>query len=178
MLISKAGVRSEQGFTLIELAMVLLVLGIAMAMVMPRFSGTLERQQMRRTVNAVRGYVRLLHARAAFEKREYHLVFDLEKQVMAACYKENRDSACYLVQSRELRQYEFPDAVYVLDVISPQGEKTTEGAAVTRFYPTGVAERSVIHLGTAHNQRTTLVIEPFGGGLKDFYGYVDPTKTS
>src|SRR5262245_43509739 len=43
--ISRAGVcRDERGFTMVELGMVILVLGIIMATVMPRFAGTLERQ--------------------------------------------------------------------------------------------------------------------------------------
>ena len=52
MRISKAGVyHDERGFTMVELGMVLLVLGIVMATVMPRFTGTLERQHLRSTIN-------------------------------------------------------------------------------------------------------------------------------
>ena len=51
MLTWRAGAcRAERGFTMVELAMVILVLGIIMATMMPRFTGTLERQDRKSVV--------------------------------------------------------------------------------------------------------------------------------
>ena len=66
MPISRAGVRNRRGnpppatagFTLVELTLVILVIGIVGALVLPRFGGLLDRQQARRTVNVLRGMVR------------------------------------------------------------------------------------------------------------------------
>ena len=172
MRISKAGVcRDERGFTLVELAMVILVLGIVMAMVMPRFTGTLERQQLRSTINVVHGTVRYLQAYAALTKRVYRLTFDLDRQVMSVCHYEGE--ICTPEASRELRDYVLPANVRILDVVSPQGTKTRAGEAATHFHPTGLAEPSIIHLVTDSNQKATLVIEPFAGRVKVFDDYVE-----
>lgn len=172
MLTWKAGAcRAERGFTMVELAMVILILGIVMATVMPRFAGTLERQHLRSTINIVQGTVRYLYAYAALTKRIYRLTFDLDRQVMSVCYVEGE--VCRLEASRELREYAFPANVRVLDVVSPQGTKTREGEAATYFFPDGLVEASIIHLATDSNQKVTLMIEPLAGRVKVFDDYVE-----
>jgi prepilin-type N-terminal cleavage/methylation domain-containing protein len=173
MPISRVGVRNHHGFTMIELGMVLLVLGIVGALIIPRYGGMLERQQMRRTINTLRGTVRYLQAHAAHTKRIYRLQFDLENQVMSACYLAP-DSTCQPEATQVLREYTFPDMVRIVDVINPQGEKTREGEAVTHFHPTGIAEPSIIHLATLQEQYMTLIIEPLTGNLRVQDGYVEP----
>ena len=156
---------------MVELGMVLLVLGIVMAMVMPRFVGTLERQQLRSTINVIHGTVRYLQAYAALTKRVYRLTFDLDRQVLSVCYFQG--GMCTPEASRELRDYVLPASVHILDVVSPQGAKTRAGEAATHFHPTGLAEPSIIHLGTNSNQKATLVIEPLAGRVKVFDDYVE-----
>jgi type II secretory pathway pseudopilin PulG len=158
---------------MIELAMVLLVIGIMGAMIMPRFGGMLDRQQMRRTINRMRGTVRYLQAQAAVNKCVYRLAFDLDQQVMSArpvegCLGEDRDV---------LPAYALPTAVRILDVVSPEGEKTKEGEATTLFHPTGLAEPSTIHLGGDNVRQFTVMIEPLAGRVKVLDGYVDPTTS-
>jgi Tfp pilus assembly protein FimT len=158
---------------MIELAMVILVIGIIAAIMLPRFGGLLDRQQLRHTINVVRGMVRYTQARAALTKRVYRLRFDIEKQTLSACYLQS-DNTCQEEVTGALRTYTFPDVVRILDVVSPQGEKTVEGEAVTHFHPTGLAEPSIIHLGTLTDQKVTLIIEPLAGNVKVIDDYVEP----
>jgi Tfp pilus assembly protein FimT len=158
---------------MIELGMVLLVLGIVGALIIPRYGGILERQQMRRTINMLRGTVRYLHAHAAHTKRIYRLQFDLENQVMSTCFLVSEDT-CKEGATQVLREYTFPDLVRIVDVINFQGEKTREGEAVIHFHPTGIAEPSIIHLATLQEQYMTLTIEPLAGNIRVQDGYVEP----
>ena len=190
MPISRAGVRNRRGnpppaaagFTLVELTLVILVIGIVGALVLPRFGGLLDRQQARRTVNVLRGMVRQLHAKAALTKRVYRLTFDLDGQRVTVCYLQSLpaaapgDTACVAESSREMRGYVMPRAVRLLDVVSFSGEKIREGTAVTHFHPTGLAEPSVVHLQTAGEAHITLFIEPLAGRVKVVRGYAEREK--
>jgi prepilin-type N-terminal cleavage/methylation domain-containing protein len=172
MRIWRAGVCNKSGFTLVELAMVMLVIGIVTAVAMPRVGGMLDRQNMRRTVNTVRGMVRFVQARAALTKRVYRLTFDFDRQTMSACYLLEDD--CQIERSRELREFNFPLSARLLDVVNAEGEKMRQGEAVSHFYPTGLAEPSMIHLGDIGQDQMTIVIAPLGGRVKVFSGYVEP----
>lgn len=190
MLISRAGVRNSRGpapsasagFTLVELTLVILVIGIVGALVLPRFGGLLDRQQTRRSVNVLRGMVRQLHAKAALTKRIYRLNFDLEGQRVTACYlqslspDESEEAVCVVESSREMRGFDMPGAVRLLDVVSASGEKISEGTAMTHFHPTGLAEPSVVHLQTLDDTHVTLFIEPLAGRVKVVPGYAEREK--
>lgn len=171
---SRAGACNNHGFTMIELAMVLLVIGIVSAVVMPRIGSVLDHQQMRRSINTLRGTVRLLHARAALTKHVYRLMFDFERQMMTVCIIDTTTGECQEQQTHRFRDYAFPPAVRLLDVVDGQGTKTSEGQAATLFHPTGLAEPSTIHLAGSAEQKMTLMIEPLGGNVKVLNGYVEP----
>lgn len=175
MRIWRVGRCNNRGFTLVELVMVMLVIGIVAAVAMPRVGSMLDRQSMRRTINVVRGTVRYLQARAAVTKRTYRLTLDLESQTMSTCYI-TADS-CQKDSNRVVRDYTFPTTVRLLDVVSPAGEKTEKGAAVTHFHPSGMAESSVIHLHGSGSEQMTLRIEPITGRLKVLDGYIEFQKS-
>jgi general secretion pathway protein H len=168
---SKAGGCNEAGFTLIELAMVMVVIGIVITLAMPRFGTLFERQQMRRTINAIRGYARYLQAFAAVEKCVYRLSFDLDQRRIFAT---SLGTASCPGPARRLPDYTLPATVHILDVVTPEGEKIAEGIAETHFFPTGFAQPSTIHLSGTTTQRITLMIEPLTGRVHVLEGYVDP----
>jgi general secretion pathway protein H len=174
MRISKAGACNNAGFTLVELTMVILVIGIVGAIAMPRFGGLLERQQMRRTINAIHGYARYLQAFAAADKCVYLLTFDLDAQVLSSA---SLTTASCPGQTRRLPDFVVPSTVRILDVVTPEQEKFAEGQVTTLFFPNGFAQPSTIHLGGVGVDPVTLMIEPLSGRVQIFKGYVERPAT-
>jgi hypothetical protein len=138
---------------------------------MPRVGGMLDSRKMERSINVLRGMTRYLQSRAATTKRIYRLTFDLDKQVVSACYLTTE--GCQSDRNRVTSDYHFPDTIEVLDVVNAAGEKIQEGEAGTHFHPSGLVEPSLIHLQGANADRFTLTIEPLTGRLKVINGYVD-----
>jgi general secretion pathway protein H len=150
--------------------MVILVMGLVAAITMPRV-GMLDRRKMERSINVLRGMTRYLQSRAATTKRIYRLTFDLDKQMVSACYL--TPEGCQIDRNRVTSDYHFPDPIEVLDVVNAVGEKIQEGEAGTHFHPSGLVEPSLIHLQGVNAARVTLMIEPLTGRLKVINGYVD-----
>ncbi len=169
----KAGVfnHNQRGFTLVELVIVILVIGIVAAVTVPRVGGMLDRRKMERSINVLRGMTRYLQSRAATTKRIYRLTFDLDKQMVSACYL--MAEGCQIDRNRITRDYRFPDTIEILDVVNAAGEKIQDGQAGTHFHPSGLVEPSLIHLQGVNADRITLVLEPLTGRLKVINGYID-----
>lgn len=151
--------------------MVVLVIGIAAAVTMPRVGGMLDRRKMERSINVLRGMSRYLQSRAATTKRIYRLTIDLDKQLVSVCYL--TPEGCQPDRNRVTSDYRFPDTIKVLDVVNGASEKIQSGQAGTHFHPSGLVEPSLIHLQGVNADRITLVIEPLTGRLKVIDGYID-----
>lgn len=167
----KVGVSNQRGFTLIELGMVMLVIGIVAAVTMPRVGGMLDRRRMERSINVLRGMTRYLQSRAATTKRIYRLTFDLDKQIVSVCYL--TAEGCQIDRNRVTHDFHMPVTIEILDVVNAAGEKIQQGEAGTHFYPSGLVEPSVIHLQGTNAEQITLTVEPLTGRLKVIDGYID-----
>jgi len=59
---------------------------------------------------------------------------------------------------------QLPPGVSFKDILTPHSfEKKTTGEEYIMFYPTGFAERTVIHVGTERGEVYTMVIKPLTG---------------
>ena len=79
MPISKAGTSTESGFTLIELAVVIVLVGLLLGMVLPRLPGIGE-DRLETTAQRIAGMTRHIYNEAALTGLEHRIRINLDEQ--------------------------------------------------------------------------------------------------
>jgi len=160
----------KKGFTLIELVVVVLLIGLTMVLSVPRLRYAMLTDDLRGTVRRMVGTVRTLRNEAIREQKVYALHFDLESNRLWA------DSADMTDEERiaaHQKAFQLPKGVRVLDVWRSGKGKEVAGEAVIRFTKKGYMEQSVIHLGAEDGRRFTLIFSPFLGRVKVLEEYIE-----
>jgi general secretion pathway protein H len=160
----------KKGFTLIELVVVVLLIGLIMVLSVPRLRDAMLTDDLRGTVRRMVGTVRTLRNEAIREQKVYALHFDLESNRLWA------DSADMTDEERieaHQKAFQLPKGVRVLDVWRRGKGKEVAGEAVIRFTKKGYMEQSVIHLGAEDGRRFTLIFSPFLRRVKVLEEYIE-----
>lgn len=106
------------GFTLFELLVVLLIIGLVSALVMPRLAASLPGVQLKSSARAVAASLRYARSKAVSESRPYVALFDRTQRLLAvepiqeSIDAQESQSLRVILNTSELKNvYEFPDGV-------------------------------------------------------------------
>lgn len=169
MPISKAGIWTNRGFTFLELAVVLLILGLVAAFAIPTLRGFWSSDLNLTTRHLVRT-VYFLADRAAATKRIYRLNYDLNQHEYWATVRSG-EGDFVPVDSTVMKQVVLPDRIRFTDVVTLHQGKVSEGQAYTDFYPVGRVDKTTLHLIDKDERNLTLIINPVTGRVKVYEGY-------
>ncbi|HXY55033.1 MAG TPA: prepilin-type N-terminal cleavage/methylation domain-containing protein [Nitrospirota bacterium] len=153
--------RNHRGFTLIELAVVIVVLGIMIALIAPRL-GEIGEADLKRSARHLTGSIRFLRDEAEARKEVYRLVFDVEGGhywVEALTVSPEKAAEFKRVQTtigaegslsgqttfRDVHAVSHPDDPFIL------------------FTPDGWVEKTFIHLRDGEGKQFTLIVRPLTG---------------
>ena len=159
-----------KGFTLIELMVILILIGIVLVLTIPRFQTGIVTDDLKASTRKIIGLIRGLKDEAVREHKTCFLHFDLES---------DRYWIDSTVMSEEERAraaenaFALPEGVHVLDVWFRDKGKQMIGRTAIRFSEKGYIQPSVIHLGSEDDRVFTLVLRPFLGKVKIHEGYIE-----
>ncbi len=161
---------NKKGYTLIELMVVIVLLGLMFTIATPRIRDALFRDELKGATRQMVGLITQLRNEAIREHKDYILHFDLES---------NRfwfDSPSMTEEERARVAADaspLPGQVYIMDVrISGEG-KIMHGEVGIRINKKGYIQQSVIHLGTEDNREFTLLLSPFLRRVEVYDKYIE-----
>jgi len=164
--------RGPGGFTLLELTIVILIMGVVISFALPRFGSLLD-VQIKSGIRQLIGTIKFAYHEAAITQNHLRLNFDIEKgEYWITAYSTSGE----FVQegSTVTDRSSLPDGIRFEDVVTAHAGKVSEKEVFTYFYPNGFVEPTVIHLrGEDEDVKFTLRIKPLTGSVAIYDRYVD-----
>jgi prepilin-type N-terminal cleavage/methylation domain-containing protein len=171
---SKAGRSNDpSGFTLVELAVVLLIILVALGLVLPQTSSLFIRSDLKASTRRLAGAVAYARSQAMLEGRLWELTLDLDNTVFWTAPSEETGE----FDTASANKRVLPGDIRFKDVILLDREARISGSIPIRFHPRGLAEAAVIHLASPGDQVQTLLIKSFNGRVNIYDGYVGTELT-
>jgi prepilin-type N-terminal cleavage/methylation domain-containing protein len=168
------GPSEKKGYTLIEISVVIVLVGVILLMAIPRVQDTITGDRMRSAVRHLSGTARELKANAVREQVDHYLHLDLDKRLVW----NTRDDMT--AEDRTLRRNQarsLPSGVRIADVALFDAGKKDQGEVIIRFFSQGYVQPTAIHL-TDDDRIMTLIFQPFLSAFDVQDKYVDAWPTS
>ncbi len=143
--------RARDGFTLIELVVVLILIGISVALVAPKISHSLERAQFRKDIRSLSAMLTLARSQAIAHKIPYALSIDLDKRHVWV------DTAQQQSTKQEKYITRLPLSHTDTLRVKVQKHEKASGTSTFVFYPNGSSGGGTIQMGH-HGQKDTVEI--------------------
>ena len=166
---------ADRGFTLLELAVVLLIIGLLVTVAVPRFTD-LTGTRLESSARRLAALVRYLSGEAAFRSHLYRLHYDLDQQsYWVTVLTTAQNAAEFITDDAPLsRPVQLPPSIVFADVQVPDVGRVNRGQVYTHFYPHGYIDPTVIHLRDQSSRVLTVVIPSLTGEAQIYEGYVEP----
>src|SRR3989339_902865 len=136
--------RKKQGFTLLELIIVLVIIGIVAAVAIPRFTGSFDSIRFRKTMNELVYFLREARIKAMSCAEATNVVFDFRG---GYCWNEDKR---IFIMPREIEMF------------TDKFEAKEEQTRILTFYPNGTALEDKLGF-VCDNMVAVLHVESLGG---------------
>lgn len=148
---------TPDGFTLIELMVVMMVITIMFAVAIPRIETNIVQDPRKKTTRWLMNTVGALRSKAMEKQRSQLLVVDLEEKRFYVADAEMTEEA---KSDAAKRGFALPGALHIFDVQYPGKDPVGTGTAEIIFYPGGFSEQAVINMENDDAERFCYKVEP------------------
>ena len=164
-------VRARSGFTLIELMLVCVIIGLMVGLAATRLDLMVPKYRLRAAAREVASVLKQAKARAAAQGKDVYFEIDLAQGrywLLAPFPKEDPMADPKTVESRPL-EYQalfvraLPDGAHFTDVILGDKEKATSGRVRVRLSAFGASSHVIVNLTNSDDNIVSLKMNGFTG---------------
>lgn len=154
------------GFTILELVVLIAVIGLALAIALPRLAG-LERAALKSDAGRLSTLLRYAGESAATKRLYYKVSFDIENgSIIVERSHDGRDFS----PGADIRGFDLSSGVVLRDLVVEGLGKIESGTVSVVFTPLGAFEEFSVHL-EAGEDRFTVKFNPYSGRPDVVEGY-------
>jgi prepilin-type N-terminal cleavage/methylation domain-containing protein len=160
----------QRGFTLLELSLVILIIGVVLALVLPNLGTPKARLEKEREIEKFSQTIKYLYNLSQVQNKEISLLFDLNANkfwAISFTTEDDEEITDYLIPEKKLGS-----SLRMKDIIDSEGNKVTEGIVPLAFHPSGFVEPVTIHFIDEKEKFYTLFINPLTGQSHIERGYM------
>jgi type II secretory pathway pseudopilin PulG len=165
------GVRASDGFTILEIIIVLFLLAGLLGIVLPRISLDENLSSVGRRMV---GTVRSLQSLAMSSQKTVRLYVDMDRGLYWPMILDGNQEKIP-TDPTWATPLNFPATIRVSDVLLSQGKKES-GRVDLSFYPTGRIDPMTMHMMDTKNNILAIAIEPVTGAIRMSDERIEPPK--
>jgi prepilin-type N-terminal cleavage/methylation domain-containing protein len=167
--------RASPGFTLLELAVVIFIMGLMLSIALP-YLGGFRQAALKSQARRLAGRATYMFDEATGHKLVLRLIFDLDNNGYAAAKLDPYAVKPVFAPDATVsaRPIILPPAIRIRDVTIEGIGTFNRGVVFTNFYPEGYVDATVVHLEDASGDVMTLEFSPLTGQVAIISGDVMP----
>ena len=173
----------QRGYTLLELSLVILIMGIVLMVAAPRLAPRLTETRLDTSARQLATFCRYLNAQAVLTKVHYTLQIDIDAReywvtTVAApetggLFQKTEDVEDVEITSDLLHRKKLPEGVRFQGVVLSVTGETDRGTVMLDFTPVGPVERMLVHLTNDAGSELTVFFDPMTGTSGILEGYAE-----
>lgn len=149
--------RSTQGFTLIEMMVVLVLITIVFSVAIPKMDTSILQDPRKMTTRWIKNAVKELRAAAIEKQIDQVMVVNLDLNRIWVTNEGMDEEAKFAAAENGFR---LPGSLHMIDVEFPAKDRVGGGQAEITFYPGGYSDHATINLENDDAQRFSFTVEP------------------
>jgi prepilin-type N-terminal cleavage/methylation domain-containing protein len=170
-----SAIAAAPGFTLLEIAVVLFIMGLMMMLAVP-YLGGFHNSQLKSEARRLAGRAGYLYDEASTEKVVYRITFDLDHNGYYVSRMDPYSAAPRFMPYSGTWGYQvwMPAGLKLRDVSVEGIGSAKTGVISCQFYPAGYVDATVIHMMSDSGVVLTLTFNPLTGNVSIVSGDLPP----